>query len=181
MSEFSVTPSTDRFTGFQITVSGDHAYIHRGKGFSAMGGASLAANANYGLTITTPAANVKYVHFRPALLSSSASYVKATLYEAPTFTAGTAGTPINRNRNSTTVAASTYAFGATYTSGGTIIDIAAFGGGVEGKGGGQSSGAEQELVLKPSTTYLLWIQNPSTGATTQLVWNLFWYEEDAGV
>ena len=62
---YSLTPDTDEFTGFGIDISGDHAYIHKGQAFSAMGQTSLAAAAVYSLTLTTPAASVGYIHLRP--------------------------------------------------------------------------------------------------------------------
>lgn len=146
-----------------------------------MGSTSLAAAATYGLTLTTPAASVAYVHLRPALFSSSASYTKITLIEAPTFTPGTAGTPINRNRNSSRASACTYTFGATYASGGTVLDMTSVGsGGNPSARTGGSTGADAEIVLKPSTTYFFLIDNPTGGATSTEIWNLFWYEEDIG-
>jgi hypothetical protein len=177
-SGFSLTPNTDEFTGFDTSVSGDHAYIHQGKAFSAMGQTSLAANASYTLQLTTPAAG--FVHLRPALISSSASCVTISIIEAPTFTAGTLGAAINRNRNSLIASTAVYRYAATYTSGGTVIDIGVAGGGTEGKAGGQQNGAEHELVLKPGTSYLIQISNPAAGATSNIVWNLFWYEELKG-
>jgi hypothetical protein len=172
---FSVTPNTDIFTGFDTSITGDHSYIHQGKAFSAMGLFSLNANASYVLQLTTGA--VGFVHLRPAMISSSASCVTITTIEAPVFTAGTAGTSINRNRNSLTASGVNYRYAATYTSGGTVLDMMVAGGGTEGKGGGQQQGAEHEIVLKPSTTYLIQISNPAAGATTAIVFNLFWYEE----
>ena len=178
---YALTPSTDDFTGFNIDITGDHAYIHKGKAFSVQGQTSLAAAATYSLTLTTPAASVAYVHLRPAMLSSSASYAKMTILEAPTFTAGTAATPYNRNRNSATAASTVYKYNAGYTSGGTALDLFTVGtGGNPTARSGGSAGADQELVLKPATTYLFLIDNPTGGATSNIAWQLFWYEETAG-
>lgn len=178
---FAITPSTDRFTGFGIGISGDHAYIHQGKGFSATGSTSIAAAGTYALTLTTPAASAAYVHLRPTLLSSSASFITMSVIEAPTFTAGTDGTEINRNRNSSAAAGTVYKFNAGYTSGGTVIAMltAGSGGNPVARAGGMT-GAEAELVLKPSTTYLFKIDNPTGGATSTVTWELFWYEEAYG-
>src|SRR5512145_158457 len=115
---FAITPNTDRFTGFGVGLSGDHSYIHQGKAFSSTGTAPVNAAAEYSLTLTTPAASAAYVHYRPARVASSASYMEISLIEAPTFSAGTGGAEVNRNRNSTTAATAAYAYGATYTSGG---------------------------------------------------------------
>lgn len=178
---YSVTPSTDRLTGFNVGISGDHSYIHEGKAFSSTGTASVNAAAEYSLTLTTPAASSGYVHYRPARVASSASYMEVSLIEAPTFTAGTGGAEINRNRNSAAAATAAYAYGATYTSGGTVLDIITLGtGGRPSRIGGGSAGADEEIVLKPSTTYLIRGVNPSGGATTTFSWALFWYEETSG-
>lgn len=179
---FQLTPSTDEFTGFDIAISGDHAYIHKGLAYSSSGKVSILANAEYSLTLTTPEASAGYVHFRPARVASSASYMEITLLEAPVFSAGTGGDEINRNRNSTRAAGAAYAYGATYTSGGTVLDVTTLGtGGNPSRIGGGSDGADNEIVLKPSTTYLLQAKNPAGGATTTFSWELFWYEEPFGV
>lgn len=178
---YALTPSTDDFTGFGVGITGDHAYIHQGKAFSSAGTASVAANAEYSLTLTTPAASSGYVHYRPARVASSASYMEVSLIEAPTFTAGTGGAEINRNRNKANAAATAYAYGATYTSGGTVLDIITIGsGGRPSRIGGGSGGADEEIVLKPSTTYLIRGVNPAGGATSVFSWQLFWYEETMG-
>lgn len=176
---FAVPPNADNFTGFNVSISGDHAYIHEGRAYSAFGSASVAANAEYSLTLTTPATG--RIHFRPARVSSSASYMSVSLIEAPVFTAGTGGAEVNRNRNSLRAADVAYAYGATYTSGGTVLDIITLGsGGVPSRVSGGSGGAEEEIVLKPSTTYLIQGSNPAGGATTVFSWALFWYEELLG-
>jgi len=178
---FTLAPNTDEFTGFDVALTGDHAYIHRGLGFSAMGQVSLAAAGVYSLTITTPAAAAGYIHLRPAFFSSSASYAKMSIIEAPTFTAGTAATPVNRNRNSTRAAGAVYKYNAGYTSGGTVLDITTVGtGGNPTARSGGGVGADAEIVLKPETTYLIYIENPAGGATSNITWNLFWYEELEG-
>lgn len=180
-STTALTPETDAFTRFAVSLSGDHSYIHQGKSFSAMGSTSLAANANYGVTILTPAATVGFVHYRPALISSSASYIGVTLLEAPTVSGGTPGTIINRERNNTAASGCTYKYGVTYTSGGTTLDMTSAGSGwtPPARAGG-AMGSDVELVLKPETTYILLINNPTGGATTTVIWNLFWYEETMG-
>ena len=180
-SSTTITPETDAFTRFGVAISGDHAYIHQGKAFSAMGSTSLAANASYGVTITTPAATTGFVHYRPALISSSASYIGITLLEAPTVSGGTAGTIINRERNSAATSGAAYKYGVTYTSGGTVLDMTSVGsGGNPPARSGGSLGGDVEIVFKPETTYIVLINNPSGGATTTVIWNLFWYEETMG-
>jgi len=177
----TITPSTDTITQFGINITGDHAYIHRGKAFNASGQVSLAAAAVYSLTLTTPAASSAYVHLRPAFFSSSASYAKMSILEAPVMTAGTAATPTNRNRNSATSATSVYTYNATYTSGGTLVDLYTVGtGGNPTARAGGGVGADAELVLKPATTYLFLIDNPTGGATSNIAWSLFWYEKSRG-
>lgn len=179
---YTVAPSVDKFTGAAIGISGDHAYIHKGLAFRAIGSATVNTGAETTLLLTTPAASVAYVHYRPASIASSASYVESTLYEGATVSGGTDGAEINCNRNSSITAGTVYKYGATYTSGGTIkgLQTVGSGGNPTARTGG-SAGQDLELVLKPSTTYALRIVNPAGGANSVVSWTLFWYEEPEGV
>ena len=94
--------SFEKFTGFLTEISSDHNYIHQGLGLTAIintGSISVA----YDIAFKTPTvASGKYVHWRPAGITSSADYVDVQLTETETYTGGTTITPINRNRNSST-------------------------------------------------------------------------------
>jgi hypothetical protein len=106
------------------------------------------------------------------------AYVDADLYEGDNYSAGTAVTPINRNRNFTNVSGVSMVKGSTVTPAGVLVDIAGFGtaGNTAARTGG-SGGETEELVLKRSTKYTLLI-TPS--AATVVKAKLFWYEEDYG-
>ena len=169
----------ERFTQFVGVIQSDHAYIHDGIGFSGLIETGSISAAYY-IAFTTPAASTgKYVHLRPATISSDANSVKYVLYEGDTFTGGTAVTAINKNRNSSTAAATTVKKGVTTTPAGDIIA-----GGIIGSGGrpqstaGGATGSEHEIVLKPDTDYILSL-NPA-GATNVFL-DVFWYEEGTGV
>ncbi len=182
MGTTAITPNTDRFTEYQVGISGDHAYIHKGRGYVAAGSATVNTGAETTLLLTTPASSSAYVHYRPSTVASVSSPVTVTLYEAPTATGGSAGTPTNRNRNSDRAATVVYKYGASYSSGGTVLDISSVGsGGNPVSRSGGASGQDLEFVLKPETTYAIRIVNPAGGANSTVVWSLFWYEEDSGI
>ena len=169
----------EKDTGYMGTIGSDHAYIHKGIGFTAIintGSISVA----YDIAFTTPTvASGLFVHWRPIGITSSADYVDVQLTEPETYTGGSAVTPINRNRNSTiTSVMQAVVKGATATPAGTLIQSTGVGvsGNPAAKAGGGAA-ADQELVLIPNTTYLLTLT--PDGATT-CVLELFWYEEGSG-
>lgn len=164
-------------TGYIAQISSDHAYIHQGKAKTAIIDTGSISAAYY-IGFTTPSvASGKFVHWRPIGASSSANYVAVQLYEGDSFSAGTAVTPINRNRNIATASTmQVFAKGVTATPAGTIIQSAGIG--VDGNAATRSGGgarADEELVLKPNTSYVMKLT--PAGATTVKA-DLFWYEED---
>lgn len=172
--------AVERFTGYIGAIGSDHAYVHLGKAFTAIINTG-SISAAYDIAFTTPTvASGKYLHWRPIGISSSANYVDATLREGDAFSSGTTVTPINRNRNSTaTTATQAFVKNATATPAGTIIQsfgVGASGSPVARAGGGAA--ADQEIVLKQNTNYVLTLT--PAGATT-CVLELFWYEEGTGV
>jgi hypothetical protein len=181
MSQGRQTEILDQFqeglTKYAATISSDHAYVHRGLAFTAIINTG-SISAAYDIAFTTPeAADGKYIHWRPIGISSSANYTGFTLYEGDTFSGGTAVTPVNRNRNaSATSKMQAFVYGATATPAGTIIQAGGIGasGNPNARTGG-GAGADQELLLKPDTNYVLTLV--PAGATT-CVLELFWYEEE---
>jgi hypothetical protein len=167
-------------THYAATISSDHSYVHKGLAFTAIINTG-SISAAYDIAFTTPSENVgKYIHWRPIGISSSADYTGFTLYEGDTFSSGTAVTPVNRNRNvSTTSQMQTFVKGATATPAGTIIQAGGIGtsGNPTAQSGG-GSGADQELLLKPDTNYVLTL---TPAGATICVLELFWYEEDGYV
>lgn len=170
----------EHLTGFVAQIGSDHAYIHDGIAFTAIINTG-SISAAYDIAFTTPTvASGKYIHWRPIGIQTSADYVAYTLYEGDSFSAGTAVTPINRNRlSSGTSNMQTFVKGATATPTGTMIQAGGIG--VSGNAASQAGGgaaAAQELVLKQNTNYVLTLV--PDGATTVIL-ELFWYEETAGL
>lgn len=174
---FTLTPSTDEFTGFGVSLTGDHSYIHRGKAYTALVDTG-SISAPYKISFTTPAASAAYIHWRPIGITTSANYVAIALYEGDNYSAGSAVTPINRNRNSVAASGVAMAKGTTVTPAGTIIDIGGFGtAGNPSAATGGAGGANEELVLKPATKYTLLL---TPAGATLVTAKLFWYEESIG-
>ena len=172
---YSVTPNTDQFTGFDIGITGDHAYIHQGRAFTGIIETGSISSA-YNISFTTPA--TKYVHYRPIGITTSAAYIGFKLYEGDAYTSGSAVTPINRNRTSTAVSGVSMVKGSTVTPAGTVVDVGGIGtAGTPAASGGGGGGQNEELVLKQNTKYTLAL-TPSSATLATL--KLFWYEEDAG-
>jgi hypothetical protein len=164
-------------TGFMGVIDSDHAYIHKGLAFTLvvdLGSISTATKIGF---ITPTVASGKYIHWRPVGIQTSANYVKYKLYEGDAFTEGVAATPINRNRtssNTTKIQASKT--GVTVTPAGTVLQIGGVGisGNPSSRAGGGAA-ADQELLLKQNTSYVLELD--PAGATVVTL-ELFWYEED---
>ena len=95
----------EEFTDFQTEITADHNYIHQGKGFtiSHTFAAVAAAGADY-IGLTTPAASVGYIHFRPTKFSSTANTARTRVMEVSSFTGGSEIFPQNRNQNRRTTA-----------------------------------------------------------------------------
>lgn len=164
-------------TKFISVIQSDHAYIHKGIAYTGIIDTG-SISAAYDIAFTTPTvASGKYIHWRPLGLTTSANYVQAELREADSFSAGTAVVPINRDRSSSnTTSMQTFVKGATATPVGTLIDIDGIGasGNPTSRSGG-GAGANEELILKQNTNYVLTLT--PAGATVCTA-KLFWYEED---
>ena len=182
------TKAYDKFTMGVRSIDTDHSYIHDGIGFVCTKVFSLGNAAVQNCILTTPAitpggANV-YIHIRPASVTSSASAVIVNFYEGCTYTGGTPITgSFNRNRNSSNNTSMILIDGSpTVSSDGTLLttNYIGVGGTPSQVAGGGLSGTFEELVLKPSTNYLLRFTN-QTSTTTTISAGIFWYEEEMGV
>jgi hypothetical protein len=169
----------ERLTGYIGTIGSDHAYIHKGIAFTAVIDVG-SISAAYDIAFKTPKVESgKFVHWRPIGLQTSADYVKIELREGDSFSSGTAVTPINRNRISDNVSVmQTFVKNATATPAGTLIGIGGIGtlGNAASRSGG-GAGADEEIVLKQNTNYILTI---TPAGATSVTAELFWYEEDMG-
>lgn len=172
--------TVESLTGYQGVIGSDHAYIHKGLAFTATMTAGSISSA-HNICFTTPTvASGKFVHWRPVGITTSANYVAIQLSEGETYSAGTAVTPINRNRLSSATSSMTLVSnGATCTPAGTVLLYSGIGtSGVPTARSGGGSGAAEELVLKQATKYCLTI-TPAGATTVNL--DLFWYEESSGL
>lgn len=172
-------PFQETLTEYAGVISSDHAYIHLGKGKTVVVDlGSISATQHIGFTTPTVASDV-IIHWRPTGITSSANYIEATLTEGDSYSGGTDITSdiFTRNR---LLADSTYmqafAKGVTATPTGLVVQssgIGTSGNTIAQSGGG--TGAENELVLKQNTDYVLTI---IPDGATEVILTLFWYEED---
>ena len=172
--------ASESFTGHLATIGSDHAYVHKGLAFTAIVNTG-AISELYKISLKTPTvASGQYIHWRPIGLTSSAAYCKIEIYQGDTFSGGAAVTPINRNRNSSTVTTmQSFAKGTTVTLSGTLLSstgVGSAGNPTAQRGGGAM--ADQELLLLPNTSYSHGV-TPS-GSTT-CIFEFFWYEEPRGI
>jgi len=171
----------EAFTQAQPVISTDHEFIHLGMGYVASVFAEgVADDAAVMIEFKTPATEaLGVVHLKEYKPWGSGGVNKLEIIEAPTLTTGNAAiTPANRNRVGTPAdSAATLKSNPTSISAGTTIEgPMAFGGGGSGRGAGGNSTSDQEIVLKPNTTYLIKATNLSGGAAALGIW-IFWYEE----
>lgn len=171
----------DQFTGMNAGISGDHHYIHLGKGYIVNGNtASLAAAGVEHISLTTPPANSgKVIHLRPTRISSRANSMSVSIVEGAVMTGGTVAVPQNLNRRKPNVSGVKVYTGATLTTagnGGTIYLSEVGTGGASDRGGG-ADGSNEERVLKPDTTYSITFTNTGAATATVGTFSIFWYEE----
>lgn len=176
-----LAPMIDYFTGFITQITGDHRYIHEGKAFSYIGntGSLTAGSGTYSLSILTPVdtSGIR-LHFRPLKLGATANTMLMTVAEGSTVTGGSVVVPFNRNRNSSNISKSVLTAGVTVSAEGSIRSQDAVGGGTNpSTNQGGAAGANQELVLKPNTTYSIKIDNIGSVTASTGYFELFWYEQ----
>ena len=144
-----------------VTIGEIHANIHRGVMFVT--GASDAALANNGSleVLIQVADNDIHVAFSGA----AGGDFQVELFEGTTFSAaGTAATPVNRNRESGLVSTATFTTAPTITADGTTLVSGFRPGGSGGNAAGSSTQGFAEWELAPNTNYLARITNVSGGA-----------------
>lgn len=171
----------DRFTGYQVNLSSDHAYIHQGIGFALSNeSTSVAAGATYAIALQVPLET--FVHLRPTSWSSTANLGEMKFFEGSTFTGGSALTPVNHNRNSknTSKVTCTTGVSATNTSSILLLNETVGTGGAPSASSGGGGGQNDEWVLKPGKTYVFQFENIGSTTATVFYFNFFWYEESAG-
>lgn len=169
----------ETFTGFFTVIQSDHRYIHSGLAHTAIIDTG-SISTTYNIGFTTPSTESgKYIHWRPIGMQSSSNYVTYKLFEGDSFSAGTAITTLNRNRNLNATRPSVmqdFKKGVTATPVGTLIQLTGVGaeGGPTTRSGGSGAGADRELVLLPDTDYVIQL---TPAGTTSITLELYWYEE----
>ena len=157
-----------------INVDVNHARMHEGRAFFAwhsnMDANKLATGESINIIMAaapgiTPHITVGYV---------CGGDCEFYMYEGTTTTGGTAFTPINRNRTSSTVSQVAMVTNPTINTLGTLLDEQAAPSGGGPKSGGAAS-AGLEYVLAPLTNYHFRLTNVS-GQPKMAVLTLEWYE-----
>lgn len=176
--------AADRFTDAIRVISNDEASIQEGMGFRVSGyTAAIAPTAKHVVAITTGNSG-KYVHMRPAIFASISNLLEVVIMEGAVVTGGTPVVPVNQNRNSAVLPTSAVLDGVTISEAGTVevgkYLIGSGGAPATPKSGG-SVGADNEIILKPNTTYSITLTNIGTVTDTIAYWNLFWHEQLIGV
>jgi len=175
MVDAYVTTPPGKYVDNEVT-----AMIEAGKAFTANSNAVITINANTTLYIQLVAPASPEIHLRDISLNitKGGASVPTNMYlsEAPTVTAnGTQLTCFNTKRDSTNTAAMVVYSGSTVTNTGTRLlayvthtDWETY--------VSPSYTSPFKWVLKPSTKYLITIENPSNQAIS-MTWFIFWLEE----
>ena len=160
----------DSATNVLNTISYEHHEIHSGSSYTSDRNVELASGASMDILIITPN-TTKWAHLLYEVSMEAEGQI--IIYEAPTATAGTAITAVNRNRNVTKPATITLSHTPTgITTGSTILRTHHIGAGKTFGGGARGT---HEFILKQNTKYLIRITNLTTSANwAEMILN--WYE-----
>lgn len=159
------------------TIDISHEKIHEGRAFAfTCEKTDLAKTVSYWMYFHTN--SDKEVHFRASSLYSSASALKAELWEDVIYSVGTGTTSLvyNHNRNSNITTDVVVKQDATITGGVRLpaTVYAGIGGDKTSRSGGEGS-SENEWVLKPDSSYGVKITNIGD-VDTYISIEPFWYE-----
>lgn len=150
-----------------------HLRIQEGKTFVHNNvHSALAAGASHYHILTT---STTEAHLTIYATTSDAAPLWVEIGEAPTFTGGTVGAIVNKNRKSARTPTVVVVEGATVTNMGTHLE-GDFATGTRQTGG--AAAIQEEWILKANTSYAFLIRNDSTGAVN-VSFHLEWYEEQA--
>lgn len=159
-----------------VTQSYTEANVKNGLQFEASGyNAAVAAGANFDVEFQTGA---KLVIIKDRQVAFTGAGITINVYEAPTTSAGTAGTVYNLNRRNPVTATASYKVAPTVTATGIQVGATVYGLGGSGVGPSVVSAfvtTGVERVLKPSTKYLLRITN-NDAAAQRIAAYITWYE-----
>lgn len=165
------------FRGLRALVTSSYveANVKNGLQFEASVYDAVAAGTNFDVEFQTGA---KPVVIKNRQVAFTGTVITANVYEAPTTSAGTAGTVYNLNRLKPVTATASFKAAPTVTATGTQVGATTYGLGGSGVGPSvvsafAASGVER--VLKPNTKYLLRITN-NDAAAQKVAAYITWYE-----
>ena len=166
---------TDPISDLPVFMDFNQRQLHEGEEYYSQDVqlAMTLTSVKYGLTVPAFANTIQAPH----MIVEANTYNNAArvdVYEAATFTGGSAMTVYNRNRNSSNVAGATLKTGVTSTNGTLIFSF--FAGSGAKAAGSNSSGSE--WVLKSNTIYRIDVTAQTN--PTDCIISFNWYE-DLGV
>ena len=170
---------TDPTTYALKTVNYDHYEVHVGRSYAIYATFDLPANNYIDIQIVVPN-STRWAHFTPFI--SSEGGVQTWIYEGIVINlAGTAMTPLNKNRNSANTSEFTFASIVNTTLANADTDIAtatllATAKAGAGRGLGGELEARNEWVLKQNGKYSIRALNLVNNATQYVNFFLAWYE-----
>lgn len=179
----NVSPSFGKRDGTQVlvdyseplpVVDVNHYRLHEARAFIAYhlenGVSPLADGASINIAIAANAGYTPHMTIGAFCGGDSTLY----FYESATASGGTAFTPVQRNRTSTTTSNVAMTINPTVTGTGTELYKEFLPGGTKKKAGG-GGGESLEFILKPLTSYLIRLTNISGSAQVAEI-TLEWYE-----
>ncbi len=157
---------SEGLTKYCGVITSDHAYIHKGIGYTYdYTASSVAAGSGVKIGFSTPNLTPgKYLHWRPSSVSSTANIARYTLYENTSFTGGTESWPNNNNREDDSAGNVLFYEDVTAAlTGAKVVDTKA-----GGNFGNQPAGDGVTVVSSDAgdTTQTVTIYGTITGATT---------------
>jgi hypothetical protein len=171
----------DRTTNAIKTVPYEHYEIHVGSHYFIYTTIDIPADDWLDIQIVTPN-TTRWAHFVPYVASEAG--IDSFIYEGVTILqAGTAITPLNRNRNSANTSGLTFASIINTSEANANLDTSIEGAlliGAATSGSGRNVGGEvegrNEIILKQNTAYSIRIHSLDNTATKYVNLLLTWYE-----
>lgn len=161
----------DSLTKALVLISYEHHEVHEGKHFTTQNWQSVSGDGTeLDLLLTVPAD--VYPHFLYEL-SSTAAFELELFESSTTSAAGTLEKTTNNNRNSANTNSMTVHRAPTVSGDGTSLLKGLI---TSGFRAGGSAGRENEIILKPSTKYLMRFTKTDAGEG-RIDYKLNWYEK----
>jgi len=145
----------DDYVDCNGVIEAEHKQIHLGRHFFICGFETENNNGTIIFIVVTPNSDI-YTHMTFEIQGTSQTEIY--IYEGSTYNpaTGTAGTPLNNNRNSTTTSSLTVVKDPTITADGTLLFSQSKGLGGATPNAADSEGItrrEREIILKKNTVY----------------------------